>query len=141
MAPSNTLTILAVADTQVVVWYLNDRNFLSSDAYAHIKRIASVGIARIGVSAITIIELIYLIEKSKLPDSSLPLLVKHLRDDAGLFTLVDIDSKVANTVASISRDEVADMPDRIIAATALSLGVPLITADGKILKSKVPTIW
>jgi PIN domain nuclease of toxin-antitoxin system len=33
------------------------------------------------------------------------------------------------------------MPDRIIAATALSLGVPVISRDGKIRTSAVETIW
>jgi predicted nucleic acid-binding protein len=33
------------------------------------------------------------------------------------------------------------MPDRIIAATALHLGLPLISRDRKIQLSSVPTIW
>jgi predicted nucleic acid-binding protein len=33
------------------------------------------------------------------------------------------------------------MPDRIIAATALYLGVPLVTRDGKIRAADVETIW
>jgi len=33
------------------------------------------------------------------------------------------------------------MPDRIIATTALHLGVPLISRDGRIRLSSVPTIW
>ena len=33
------------------------------------------------------------------------------------------------------------MPDRIIAATALHLGVPVISRDGKIRASTVATIW
>ncbi len=34
-----------------------------------------------------------------------------------------------------------DMPDRIIGATALHLGLPLITRDGKIRASDLRTIW
>jgi PIN domain nuclease of toxin-antitoxin system len=33
------------------------------------------------------------------------------------------------------------MPDRIIAATALHLSVPLITRDRKIHASSIETIW
>ena len=34
------------------------------------------------------------------------------------------------------------MPDRIIAATALSLGLPLVTADTEIRKlTNITTIW
>jgi predicted nucleic acid-binding protein len=33
------------------------------------------------------------------------------------------------------------MPDRIIAATALHLGLPLVTRDLRIQASGIPTIW
>ena len=36
---------------------------------------------------------------------------------------------------------IRDMPDRIIAATALTLGVPVISRDSKIQLSSVSTIW
>jgi len=36
---------------------------------------------------------------------------------------------------------VPDLPDRIIAATALSHNLPLVTADHKIRASRIPTIW
>jgi predicted nucleic acid-binding protein len=41
----------------------------------------------------------------------------------------------------IPRADVPDMPDRLIAATATSLGVPLISRDGRIRASAVHTIW
>jgi len=41
----------------------------------------------------------------------------------------------------VSRAEVPDMPDRIIAATALHLGVPLISRDRRISLSAVATVW
>jgi PIN domain nuclease of toxin-antitoxin system len=42
---------------------------------------------------------------------------------------------------TVSRSEVPDLPDRIIAATAVHLGVPAISRDGKIRTSSVDTIW
>jgi predicted nucleic acid-binding protein len=41
----------------------------------------------------------------------------------------------------VSRADVPDMPDRVVAATALYLGVPVISRDGKIRASNVQTIW
>jgi predicted nucleic acid-binding protein len=41
----------------------------------------------------------------------------------------------------VSRDDVPDMPDRIVAATALYLGVPVISRDGKIRAANVPSVW
>ena len=40
---------------------------------------------------------------------------------------VDLDT--VKSVASLADSCIADMPDRIIAATATSLGVPLVTKD------------
>ncbi|MEK7833969.1 MAG: PIN domain-containing protein [Acidobacteriota bacterium] len=39
---------------------------------------------------------------------------------------------VADSLSQIPRTTVPDMPDRIIAATALTLGLPLVTCDHKI---------
>jgi len=37
--------------------------------------------------------------------------------------------------------DVPDMPDRIVAATAVYFGVSVISRDGKIRTSNVQTIW
>jgi len=41
----------------------------------------------------------------------------------------------------VDRAQVPDLPDRIIAATALHLGLPLISRDRKIQLADVETIW
>jgi predicted nucleic acid-binding protein len=49
---------------------------------------------------------------------------------------------VAQVLGQVPKEEVPDMPDRIIAATALSLNLPLVTRDQKIqATSSVQTIW
>jgi PIN domain nuclease of toxin-antitoxin system len=55
--------------------------------------------------------------------------------------LADLTPEVANAVARVPRSQVPDMPDRIIAATALSLGLPLLSRDGAIQLSELDTIW
>jgi predicted nucleic acid-binding protein len=52
-----------------------------------------------------------------------------------------VDRVVVDALGQINRDEVPDMPDRIIAATALALGVPLLSRDRKIRASSLETIW
>ena len=41
----------------------------------------------------------------------------------------------------VSRADVPDMPDRIVAATGIYFGVPVISRDGKIRASNVQTVW
>jgi PIN domain nuclease of toxin-antitoxin system len=55
--------------------------------------------------------------------------------------LAPLDRSVADALELVSRDDVPDLPDRIVCATAVALGVPLVTRDGKIRTSEVQTIW
>jgi predicted nucleic acid-binding protein len=52
-----------------------------------------------------------------------------------------MDRAVVDAVARVSRAEVPDMPDRIVAATALALRLPLISRGARIRASQVASIW
>lgn len=67
--------------------------------------------------------------------------VVALVDSASGLSLVPIDAAIARALAAVPRPEVPDMPDRIIAATAVHMGVPLVSRDHKIVASCVRTIW
>jgi predicted nucleic acid-binding protein len=56
--------------------------------------------------------------------------------------LAPLDLSISETMQQIDRQIVPEMPDRIIAATALYLDLPLITRDLKIQAlSNLQTIW
>lgn len=48
---------------------------------------------------------------------------------------------IVRTLTKVDWTQVPDMPDRIITATALYLGVPVISRDHKIQASNIETIW
>jgi predicted nucleic acid-binding protein len=48
---------------------------------------------------------------------------------------------VAAAVERIDRNVVPDLPDRVIAATALVAGAALVSRDAKIRASQIQTIW
>jgi predicted nucleic acid-binding protein len=53
-----------------------------------------------------------------------------------------LDAAVAQAVQKISRDAVPDMPDRIIAATALHLNAELVTRDQRLQTAlKNRAVW
>jgi len=131
--------ITAVADTHSVVWYLFGDPRLSSRARETIDGAAKDG-NRVAVSAITLAELVYLIEKNRLEPQVLDRLLELLQGD-GVLVEAPFDQAIARAMRQVSRSQVPDLPDRIIAATGVELGVPVISRDGKIQASDVATIW
>lgn len=94
------------------------------------------------VSSITLIELIYLVEKGKILRDTLDLLREALDDVNSAFQLLELNRGVTDKLDQIARTSVPDMPDRIIAASALHLKLPLVTKDSKIQTlSIIKTIW
>jgi predicted nucleic acid-binding protein len=69
-----------------------------------------------------------------------PLLTEVDKENA-LLIEIPFERKIAETMQDVERADVPDLPDRIIAATALYLGVSVISRDRKIRLSKIDTIW
>ena len=80
-------------------------------------------------------------EKGKVASHTLQEIQRLLHDPVYGLRLIDLDEGIAQALATIPRVQVPDMPDRIIAATAVRHSVPCVSRDGKIQLSQVPTIW
>lgn len=132
--------MFAIADTHAVLWYLLADSRLSENARAAFFGAAEQG-NPIGISAISLVEIIYLTEKNRIPPHAAPLLEQELQSSDSVLTVVALDEKFAWSVKEIERSEIPELPDRIIAATADALDLPLITRDHKIRASRVKTIW
>jgi PIN domain nuclease of toxin-antitoxin system len=130
-----------VTDTHSLIWYLEDNPLLSpkaNDVFDACDR----GEIVIYIPTICLVEILYLQEKWRIPSDLKVLLDEELRSGNSRFTIADLDENVVDVMAQIPRNVVPDLPDRIIAATALSLGLPLVTKDAKIHSCKVvETIW
>ena len=127
-------------DTHTIVWYLSSDPRLSVRA-ANILDSATAAGDRIYVPAICLVELTYLVEKGRLPVAARERLILALDDITMPCLLAPLDRTVANALSSVNRLEVPDLPDRIVAATAVALAVPLISRDRRIRASQVRTIW
>ncbi len=134
------MTPSAAIDTHAAVWYLNADRRLSESAKGFIDASAHTGLSVL-VSPMSLVEVIYLCERGRLPWDALSRLDTALRLENAVLRVADLTLDVALAVGRVLRDEVPDMPDRIIAATALYFGVPVISQDGRIRASAVPTIW
>ncbi len=131
-----------VTDTHSLLWFLNDSRKLSFDALTAFENAERGGFS-IYVPAIILIELRYLIEKGRdIFESDFRLIVTLLNSPASALIFAPLNQAVAEDMENVSRAVVPDMPDRLIAGTAFSLNLPLISKDGNIRKLKnVKVIW
>ena len=129
-----------VLDTHAVIWHLCDSSRLSPSARAAIGSTTEGGSPAF-VSAITVAEVTYLVEKGRLQKGQLTALLMALRRPDSDLRVQPVDLAVAEALGRIPRSAVPDLPDRIIAATALHLGLPLVTIDHRLRSCGLPTIW
>jgi len=129
-----------VVDTHALIWYLFEPKRLSSVARTALLQ-AEVNPGMIYVPAISVVEARYLVEKSTITEPIFERLVDSLLDADTPLTVVPLSLDIACALKEVTKRTVPDMPDRIIAATALHLGLPLITRDRKIQASQVESVW
>ena len=65
----------------------------------------------------------------------------EVESDDALLVEIPFDRNIALTLRQVDRSQIPDLPDRIIAATALYLNVPVISRDRRIQLSSIDTIW
>jgi PIN domain nuclease of toxin-antitoxin system len=130
-----------VADTHTIIWYLVEPDRLSDNALSALDQATNTG-QTIYVSAISIVEICYLVERGRLPELVLQSLLDVCDNTEAVVIPISLNRAIAEKIREIPRDCVPDMPDRIIAATALYLNLPLVTRDKKIQSlEEIQIIW
>ncbi len=126
-------------DTHVVLWLASEPRRLSKNAKAAIEvaRRSGEGLA---ICDITLLELTTLVNKARIRlDISLE---SFLRELEARFTVLPINSRACSKIRELPATYPKDPADRIIGATALAEGMPLLTADREIRQSKaLRSIW
>lgn len=129
-----------LADTHAVVWYLLDSPRLSAPAREALERAETAG-EPVYVASISLVEVRYLVEHGRLPEAAFERMVIAFRDARAALTLAPLDLAVAEVLARVPRAAVPDRPDRIIAATALHLQVPLVSRDARLRRLSLTSVW
>jgi len=131
---------MMVLDTHVLIWWLSAPNELSAAARRALRR-ASPETPAV-VSAISVLEITTAARRGRL-EFSTPV-EQWIADARSLPELrcEPVSAEIAQLAGSFGEAMHGDPADRIIAATALSLAAPLLTADGKLRSSRgLKTIW
>ena len=134
------MNVIAVADTHAVLWYVYASPELSNAARTWIEDAAAHG-AFIGVSAISLAEIVYLIEKGKVAQDAYARLMQNIGDPQNVLKELPVTSQIIEAMRKIPYRSVPDFPDRIIAATAKAFDVPVISRDRNIRTAEIESIW
>ena len=131
---------MIVLDTHVLLWWVSNPEQLSKKARSTIERTISEG--SIYISSISAWEIAMLVDRKRL---ALTMDVKDwiTRCEAiPYIKFVPVTNGIAIKAVQLTGDIHNDPADRIIVATALSMGVALVTMDQKLRNYQyVKTVW
>lgn len=131
---------MIVLDTHVWIWWVSKSTPLSTKA----RRLIEKGIAEsaLHVSAISVWEIAHLVKRGRLQLTMDPQDWIAQSEALPFLHGVPIDTRIALKSVQLPDSLHADPADRIIVATALTLGATLITTDEKLLRFReVTAVW
>ncbi len=131
---------MILLDTHVWIWWISNREKLSPKALSAVNKARAEN--SIVISSISTWEIALLVEKGRL---ELSIDVRDwVRKTEGLpfVRFAAVDNTISLRSVALPGIFHADPADRLITATAMTMGIPLITRDEKILNyPHVRTIW
>jgi PIN domain nuclease of toxin-antitoxin system len=126
--------VIVLADTHALVWWLTDLAQLSPAARADLDAAHGDPGGGILVSVASRIDLHYLVKKGTFTTAQTNLVWQVTDDPSVNVRAVPVTSRVADRFGdqAIVASPLTDPWDRLILATAIELGVPLVSKDEKI---------
>lgn len=130
---------MILLDTHIVVWLALAPQRLSQAAVRAIQEVRSRN-QGLAISTLTLFELAQVITRGRVQITEpLDLFIQEIETH---FVVKPVTGRIAVASAQLSSSYPKDPLDRLIGATALTEGIPLVTADQRIRNAPdVQTIW
>ena len=127
-------------DTHVLVWFVSSPAKLSRNVQKRINE--EIRRNDILVSSISVWEIYMLVKKERLKITMHPEIWLEKVESLPFLQFVPVDNRIASKSVNLPEPIHNDPADRIIIATALSVGAVLITSDRRILNyPHVESLW
>lgn len=123
-----------VTDTHCLIWHLTKDRRLYKAARS-IFQGAENGRDQVVVPSIVLVEATFLAQRHRLSDAIVAQLLNLSENDHQTFYVYPLDLPVVHTLSEFGPAVVPELPDRVIAATARALNLPLMTVDPEIIQS------
>ncbi|HCW76152.1 MAG TPA: PIN domain nuclease [Candidatus Marinimicrobia bacterium] len=127
-------------DTHVIIWHALQPEKITSRVRKLIDQANEIG--EILIADISLWEIAMLMSKGRLVvDTTYPEFIRLIQT-ANRYVIQAITPEIADLSASLGTEINLDPADRLICATSIIKGAPLITADANLRSAKmVKTIW
>lgn len=125
-----------VTDTQCLLWYMAAVRRLPRSARAVFQAVEQ-GRAQVAVPSIALVEAIFLLQRQRVPIAIVDRLLTLPEEPTATIYVTPLSMAVVIALSSIGPTIIPELADRIIAATALELQLPLLTTDASIIESQL----
>jgi predicted nucleic acid-binding protein len=125
-----------LADTVTIIRHFSKTGKIGKKAKAILNRI-KIGRDRMIISVISLVEILYLSERNRIPIN-----LEKLRQEIQFldnYKIVDLSIEIVEVAKQVQGFE---LHDRLIVSTAKYLNIPVLTSDSEIINSRhVKIIW
>ena len=123
-----------VTDTQCLLWHMAQDRHLPK-AVKSIFDASEDGRVQVLVPSMVLVETVFLLQRQRIKQSVLDQLLQLSEEPDASMCVVPLDMNVVQAVTDFGPASVPELADRVIAATARALGLPLLTVDPAIVES------
>jgi PIN domain nuclease of toxin-antitoxin system len=123
-----------VTDTQCLLWHMGDQRRLPK-AVQRIFASTVEGRSQILVPSIVLVETVFLLQRQRVKEEVLNQVMQITEQPNANYYVTPLNLAVVQALRSFGPASIPELSDRIIAATALALQLPLLTTDMAIADS------